>query len=233
MNNDVEFSFGSKVTPVPLLKSEHWEWVRPLWKQVHGIKIAEVKIIGQECGEADGFWTQKFDVPISIVSADCIPVLLYRRDYEAVGALHVGWRGVLQHIAREFFKALPPKLAHPSEWCAVIGPSIRACCYEFGDLELDLIRKAFPQVAENELVPKTRMLNLLAPLESELRDLGVEIVSTHPDCTYCTKVEGETSRYFSFRRGDRNSRQYSIIQKVGEWKAPERESEISIVIIRK
>ncbi len=208
----VEYAFGTKENPIPELSSVACDWISPSWKQVHGIKVCEVKTSGQQCGEVDGFWTRKSEVPLSIVTADCVPILLYRNDSLAVGALHAGWRGVAQHIVREFFQALPEEFNDPRDWTAVLGPSIRECCYEFGSAELDRMRSEFPELKNEELSPAPRVLNLLAPIKNELNSLGVKIEKTIPECTFCAVDPSQSHRYFSYRRGDRNSRQFSVIQ---------------------
>ena len=217
MNAPANFAFGNKQNPVPVLCAEQGRDVRALrWKQVHGTKIVEVVNQDQDCGEADGFWTRQKSIVIGVITADCVPILLYRRDGRAVGAIHAGWRGVAQHIVRSFFESLPADYANPLDWCAVIGPSIRACCYEFGAKELVLIADQFRSLSLEKLNPSESKLDLLAPIKHELDELGVELATVNTVCTFCTEDGTAEQIYFSYRRGDRNSRQFSVIQRANE-----------------
>jgi len=46
--------------------------------------------------------------------------------------------------------------------------------------------------------------------QAELLRLGVSIQQVHEECTLCAQ-EGGDPKYFSYRRGDRNARQLSMI----------------------
>lgn len=211
---DIRIDFGTRQDPIGGRDREEWEMLRPRWRQVHGVGVAGVSGPAQECGEVDALWTDQPGQPIGVVTADCVPILLWRQDLQAVGAIHAGWRGTLARIPEAFFKALPPRYSEPSEWSAILGPSIRACCYEVSP---ELIRQfgvEFPTISPGTLEPAHRKLDLIAVNKSMLLQAGIQQVEVHPDCTYCTRRTGEKSfdpLYSSYRRGDRDSRQISII----------------------
>ena len=207
----IKFGFGTRAQPVSFIDPEEWAEKSPVWKQVHGTRAIELTQIGQECGEVDAFWTRTPRLPIAVKTADCIPILLKHADLKAVAAIHAGWKGVELHIIQNFFRSLPSAFSNPKEWVAMIGPSNRACCYEFG---ADLIQKfaiEFPTMELSQISPREGYFDLIAVVKHELGALGVQIESIHPDCTFCTRESDGTLRYLSYRRGDRNSRQYSGI----------------------
>lgn len=208
---NVQHHFGTQEKPIGLLAPELWEQVRPVWTQVHGITIAEVMVPAQVCGQVDGLWTRKLNQPIAVVTADCVPVFLVRRDHQAIAALHAGWRGVEQKIVSHFFETLPRDLADSKDWVALLGPSIRACCYEVSEELIEQFKLRFPDLDQSKISPVFRRLDLIAVLTHELETLGVELKSVSPDCSFCTLSEANSPRYFSYRRGDRKSRQYSMI----------------------
>ena len=184
----------------------------PKWKQVHGVGIAEVIAPDQECGEIDGLWTRVPKLPIAVVTADCVPILLMNQTRGVVAALHAGWRGTFQQIVRAFFHSLPPELAHGEEWTAVLGPSIRACCYEVSEDLIQQFKAEFPEISPNQIEPSHRKLDLIEVNVYQLLCQGVSSVIIHPDCSYCKKDEDGDFKYYSYRRGDRKSRQYSVIE---------------------
>lgn len=208
----MRFTFGDQKKNLLDYSESEWEKLRPRWKQVHGVNCAEVFHANQECGEVDAVWTQSPSLPIAVVTADCVPLLLFRDDRKAVAAIHAGWRGIGQRIVLRFFESLPRGLGTPSDWNAMIGPSIRACCYEVSEELIEQFKKQFSELTPNQISPSDRKLDLLAPIKCDLDSLGVKIHSVHPDCTYCARDENGAHRYFSYRRGDRNSRQYSMIE---------------------
>ncbi len=217
---EVVFDFGTRLNPIGQRDRTEWERRRPRWKQVHGVAVARVLQEGQECGEVDALWTDRLDQPVGVVTADCVPILLWRKDLRAVGAIHAGWRGTFESAPERFFSALPGEYADPASWVAILGPSIRSCCYEVGRDLLDRFAGKFPAVPRELLEPSPGKLDLITVNKNMLEGLGVSEVRIHADCTFCTPGSGDTSRsgekwfdplYCSYRRGDRDSRQISII----------------------
>lgn len=203
--------YGNRTTPNALSTSVSWQESAPEWKQVHGVSIAEIKSALQNCGQVDGFFTSLKNQPIAVITADCVPVMLSRKDGLAIAALHAGWRGTEQKILESFFRQLPEKLNDPSEWTLEFGPSIRACCYEVSPEIVTSFQRAFPEMKVEEIAPTERHLDLTAVLEHQALYLGVEVSRIDPDCTFCATQDDGSPRYFSYRRGDRNSRQFSVI----------------------
>ena len=208
----LRFEFGNRRNPIGTLDEAAWS-LRPRWKQRRGIGVAEVTCVNDECGEVDALWTRLPGIPLAVTTADCVPILLYRRDSGAIAAIHAGWEGTVQHIVPAFFASLPTDLSDPSGWIAKLGPSIRACCYEFGEDLIARFRNEFPALASDEITPRPRHLDLIAILSHELTNLGVTVESVDPHCTFCTRETNGELRFFSYRQGDRNSRQYSIVSK--------------------
>jgi len=212
----VSHHFGNALEPIGLISEAVWKECRPRWRQVHGVAVAEVSEARQDLGEVDAIWTRVPDLPIAVVTADCVPVLLEHREGTAVAALHAGWRGTEAKIIDVFFQnlacdpAILLELSHPKNWVARIGPSIRSCCYSVGEDLLERFESTFREIPRSVLEPLPGKLDLVAVLKSRLIGLGVEIASIHPDCTFCTRIDA-VPKYFSYRRGDRDSRQYSMI----------------------
>ena len=176
-------------------------------KQVHGVRSVEVIDELQDYGEADAFWTKKNGVVVAVNTADCVPILLKKKDSSMVAAIHAGWRGTLANIVGEFFSEHSPQ-----EWTAYLGPAIHHCCYEVSeDIIIDFKRK-YSSLSETKIEPSRQHLDLISINSYQLQTLGVLIENVHPDCTFCAQDQNGQPRYFSYRRGDRLSRQFSSIQ---------------------
>ena len=185
--------------------------VLPKWKQVHGVSIAEVLTSDQDCGNIDGLWTRIPKLPIAVVTADCVPIILMNQTRRVVAALHAGWRGTFENIVEAFFKSLPAELAKGEEWEAVLGPSIHACCYEVSEELIAKFKEKYPEIEQKLLEPSARKLDLIEVNTYQLMCQGVSGIILHPDCTCCKKDEQGEFKYYSYRRGDRKTRQYSTV----------------------
>ena len=83
--------------------------------------------------EADALITDESNVTLAVFTADCIPVLLYAEDSNAIGAAHAGWRGTVADIVGKTVKAMCEEYnGKPENIYAAIGAGIGVCCFETG-----------------------------------------------------------------------------------------------------
>jgi polyphenol oxidase len=154
--------------------------------QVHSSRVlrAEPAVRGEH---ADGLWTEKPELPILAMSADCLPIALARvgADERAVAVLHAGWRGLLEGIAAAGAAALGT-----GPLAAAIGPGIGPCCYEVGEEVAAPFRDRF-----GDDVVRENRLDLWTSAERALRTAGVVRVDRFDRCTAC-----EPETFFSHRR---------------------------------
>ena len=87
-------------------------------------------------GEADGLFTDAGGMALSVLGADCLPVLLVGGSPARVGgAVHAGWRGVLNGAVLEAIDKMISQAGGDlpaKEFTVAIGPHIRMCCFEVG-----------------------------------------------------------------------------------------------------
>ena len=125
----------------------------------------------------DACITRVKNVPILCYSADCVPILMYTSDIEAIAAIHSGWKGSALKIVEKTVKRLKEMGANPENIYAAIGPCIGQCCYEVsedvalrfesrfyiekgnGKYMLDLGKVNFALVAENGVPEKNISLS--------------------------------------------------------------------------
>ncbi len=137
-------NLSDKVGDAPETVARNWRLITdPLastriarMTQVHGAQIARVS--RRECakkvndlGEYDGLLTGDTGVALTVMTADCVPILMVAPAHRAAMALHAGWRGTLSGIAATGLATAKSALgiaAH--EWEAALGPAIDGCCYE-------------------------------------------------------------------------------------------------------
>lgn len=103
----------------------------PLWlDQVHGTRVLALdRAALPQRREADGAVTRRPGRVLAILTADCLPILLARRDGAGVGAAHAGWRGLAAGVIEAAVRAMDTA---PADLVAWIGPGIGAAAYEVG-----------------------------------------------------------------------------------------------------
>lgn len=207
--------FGTRADDMAALFSCYWPR-RPIQHERHGTRIAVVDREREDCGEADGMYTERPGLLLSIATADCVPILLARADGRAVAALHAGWRGALAGIADRFVELLRGRGDDPANWSAALGPSAGPCCYEVSEevIEQFCARWDMPR----ELVaPRGRYLDLGAIVRRQVRDAGFAPVSVRDECTMCHRPRADAPFAFHSYRRDRETRtpvvdvQWSVI----------------------
>lgn len=98
--------------------------------QIHSTKVIAVKVGDKTTYEADGAITTEPDIAISVLTADCAPVLFSTPDGKMVGAAHAGWRGAAFGILEATIDQMVSAGAKAETITAVIGPCISAKGYE-------------------------------------------------------------------------------------------------------
>ena len=108
----------------------------------------------------DGVITKEKNVPILCYSADCVPILMYASDIEAIAAIHSGWKGTAMKIAEKTVKKLIKMGASPQNIYAVIGPCIGKCCYEVSeDVALRFDEKYYTAKADGKYMLDLEKVN--------------------------------------------------------------------------
>lgn len=106
-----------------------------MWR-IHQTHSADVVVAEgpapQTAPEGDALVTRDPDVVLSILTADCAPVLFADADAGVVGAAHAGWRGAITGILDATVDAMVGLGAERSRIAAVIGPTISQRAYEVG-----------------------------------------------------------------------------------------------------
>lgn len=189
--------FHRERVPLPVLDARRRRLVDLPWtmpNEVHGTDVVVVERPGGGDGiDADAAVTALTDAVIGIWVGDCAPVALMGA--EVVGGVHVGWRGLEAGVLERAVAAARHLDRGPLE--AVLGPCIHACCYEFGDDDLERLVGRFGPAVEGTTRTGRRALDVPAAVAVALDRLGVPLAD-RSECTGC-----HADRYFSHRcRGE-------------------------------
>lgn len=163
--------------------------------------------------EADAMVTNRHDIVLGILTADCSPVLLADPDAGIVAAVHAGWKGAAGGIVPSTVHAMVALGATPGNIRAAIGPTISMPNYEIGpDTAAEIV--ALDSAAIRQIVipdgGSREHFDIPGLLQEQLFAAGVGTVGDLGLCTYADPV-----RYFSHRRatheGRTSGRQIALI----------------------
>lgn len=176
--------------------------------QIHSNKViySEHKSI-TTAPSADGMWTDQRNVALAIMTADCVPVLLWSNEGDCIGAAHAGWRGLRDGVLSALVQQMPVAADQLHAW---IGPCIGVNHYEVGaEVWQPLERMAgvaggegasLPAcIRQHDLVPDKRMVDLAGIAFNCLQQVGLQRVSRSSLCCY------EDRRFYSYRRSHQQS----------------------------
>jgi polyphenol oxidase len=135
---------------------------------------------------ADALVGASADTILTVRTADCAPVLLVAPRARAVAAVHAGWRGLAAGVIEAAIASLRSRYAAlPGEILAAVGPTIGACCYEFGAEHLERFGEFAGIGATPGAAPGKVMLDLRTLARAILMRAGVaaEAITLVGGCT--------------------------------------------------
>ena len=170
-----------------------------LVKQIHGNKfvfLSENAKIKNRSISADAIITEKKKFPIAILTADCVPILLFDKKRKIIAAIHAGWRGALKEVVSEVIKFMLKKGCSRKEITAAIGPSITQKNY---NVKTDFRNKFLKKHKKNKIFFKysNKLIYFDLPnyIKSQLKFNKINKIDTINIDTYDKK-----NNFFSARR---------------------------------
>ena len=103
-----------------------------LLNQIHSNKFIYIdkKYQFKSKPKADAVITNQKNLPIAILTADCVPILICDHQKKIIAAVHAGWKGAYKGIVERVIKFIIKKGSKPQNITAAIGPSISINNYE-------------------------------------------------------------------------------------------------------
>lgn len=165
--------------------------------QVHSADVAVLDAAPDEPPRADALVTATPGLALTILTADCQPVLLADAGAGVIGAAHAGWKGALGGVLEATLEAMEGLGAARGRITAVIGPTISQRAYEVGEEFLE----AFADEDSENLrffangAGGRYQFDLPGYGLHRLRQAGVGAASWTGHCTY-----SDAGRFYSYRR---------------------------------
>jgi polyphenol oxidase len=115
--------------------------------QVHSADVITVTGASPDRPKADAMVTATPGVALSVLTADCAPVLFADAGAGVIGAAHAGWKGALGGVLEATIEAMEALGADRAGIAVVIGPTISQRAYEVGPEFLDAFLADDPEAA--------------------------------------------------------------------------------------
>ena len=165
------------------------------------------------CVNVDSSYSSKADASISqtpsvvcaVLTADCLPIFLCKKNGSAVGIVHAGWRGLVGGVIESSIKALD---VNKGEILAHLGPGISQKAFEVGTEVRDVFVNSNADFECAFIQHKNKyMLDLYVVARIALIAHGVKSITGGEHCTY-----SEKEKYYSYRRdGEKSGRMAHLI----------------------
>jgi purine-nucleoside/S-methyl-5'-thioadenosine phosphorylase / adenosine deaminase len=179
-------------------------------KQIHSGIVSVIKNDKEfRIPETDGLITDKKNIPLAVLTADCLPVLFYDSKREVIGVAHAGYKGLLNNILKNMILEFTLTFrSNPKDIIVGIGPGIEAMCYEVGEEVIEKFNNTFPTF-ENMYSKKNGKF-FLDLQRIALQCLGNEgiLKENREVMNICTR---DNEDFYSYRGGDKDARFASII----------------------
>lgn len=170
-----------------------------VFRQIHSTRVVTLTERPDRtvATEADAMVTNRPDLLIGILGADCAPILFADPEAGIVGGAHAGWKGAVGGIVGATVAAMVALGAQPSRMRAAIGPTIAGASYEIGPETAAQIVSINPDAARYVSIPaggSREHFDIPGLLTEQLFTAGVGLVGDLGLDTYASPA-----RYFSHR----------------------------------
>ena len=176
-----------------------------LMHQTHSHKVVEIRKNNYKKKiKADAMITKMKGVALGVLTADCVPVILYDIKNQIIGCVHAGWKGAYFDIIKNTINKIR-KINSNNQIYACIGPCIGQKSYE---VDLVFFKKFINKSKKNRKYfsyknKKKKIFNLRKFVTDKLRKYRVKVDHVNRD-TFAQK-----NYFFSYRRSTKlNEKDY-------------------------
>lgn len=170
------------------------------------IHTANVQIVDENSPKlienCDAIITNKRDLPLMVMVADCIPILIYDEKKGVIAAIHAGRNSTFLKIVQITAQKMIDEFScKASDLKVILGPSIQKCCYEVSNELLSIVKTSF-----GDEFCVGRNIDLQGINKKLLNDIGIQNIEILQICTKCSNEE-----YYSYRKNKNCGRFAGVI----------------------
>ena len=172
-----------------------------LMNQTHSNKVVEIKKNNYKTKiKADAMVTRMKGIALGVVTADCVPVIIYDVKNQIIGCVHAGWKGAYLGIINNTIKKIK-KMNSNNLIYASVGPCISQKSYE---VDIDFFKKFINLSSKNKKYfrnknDKKKLFNLRKFVTDKLLKYKIKVDQVDKD-TFSQK-----NNFFSYRRSTKLS----------------------------
>ncbi len=178
---------------------------QPVWlNQTHSTRCLRLTAAINNNLNADASFSQIPGVICTVMTADCLPLLICNQQGTEVAAVHAGWRGLCDGIIENTLQLF----SQPTACLAWLGPAISQPAFEVGEEVRAAFIRQDPGAAAAFVPGDTSkwFADLYMLARQRLARCGVSAVYGGDFCTY-----GQPAEFFSYRRDGITGRMASAI----------------------
>ncbi len=144
----------------------------------------------------DALITDKPNIPLMVMVADCSPILFYDDVKKVIAVAHAGRQGAFKNIVKNVIESFKTNYgSNTKDILVTIGASIGECCYEVG---AEIYQEAKELNLEQSISKQDNSyyLNVSDILRKQLLNYGVleKHIEISDECSCC-----KNNKYFSYR----------------------------------
>lgn len=177
----------------------------PVWlNQVHGTDVIRLTATTANGCNADAAVSAERGLVATVMTADCLPLLLCDAGGTQVAAIHAGWRGLCNGVIENTLA----HFAKPDEVLVYLGPSISQRAFEVGPEVRAAFIAQMPEAAQAFIAGNDGkwLADLYLLARQRLARCGVQQIYGGNYCTY-----QQPERFFSYRRDGQTGRMASSV----------------------
>ena len=181
-----------------ILKNYYGIPSNPVWiNQTHSSICVDASSI-KKIVEADASFTINPGVVCAVLTADCLPVFVCKKDGSMVGISHAGWKGLISGVIESLIESFQ---CNGADLVAHLGPAISKNYFEVGIEIKDLyLSKNISFTRSFSFYREKHYLDLYDAAKVILESFNITLISGGDRCTF-----KESDKFFSYRRDGVNS----------------------------
>ena len=171
-----------------------------LMYQTHSNKVIEINKKNKHLKRfrSDAIITKIRGLALGVVTADCVPIIIFSPNKKIIGCIHAGWKGASSGIIENTIKKFR-KLSLKNEIHATIGPCIGKKSYE---VDINFYRKFMSNSKKNFIYfskkgKNKKLFNLRKYVSDKLIKINVKVDHINKD------TFEESTKFFSYRKSQK------------------------------
>ncbi|MFK7795619.1 MAG: peptidoglycan editing factor PgeF [Gammaproteobacteria bacterium] len=176
-------------------------------KQTHSTITVDAANVDADVIEADASFTTSNTIACAVLTADCLPILLSDHNGECIGAVHAGWRGLVDGVIENTIKSMSQYIKPSYVW---LGPAIGPSAFEVGEDVFEAYMNRNPNFEPCFKAKKPGKWNLDIYKAAKIVLKAADIPNIYGG-SFCTYTDDD--QFFSYRRNAITGRMATVIAK--------------------